>query len=131
MLSYIRRTGPVTAFCRFAAILCGIAFTWACAALGFARIAHHSCGGPAKTEIAELRVLAIVEALNMYQIDHDSCPATRDDLIVGGYLPASFLVDAWGRSVAYWCTDEDNGATSAGPDGLFGTADDIVSPGPE
>jgi hypothetical protein len=119
----------VAAFCRFAAILCGIAFTWTCAAFGIMTVTAHTSGD--RVRPAELRVFAIVEALNMYQIVNDSCPTTRDDLIAGGYLSASSLVDPWGRSIAYWCTDEDNGATSAGPDGLFGTSDDVKSPGPE
>lgn len=130
MLSYIRRTGPLTVLCRFGAILCGIAFTWTCAAYGIMRVTAHTCGD--RVRPAERKVFAIVEALNRYQMDNnESCPATRDDLIAGGYLSASVLLDPWGRSIAYWCTDEDAGAMSAGPDGLFGTADDVNSPGPE
>jgi hypothetical protein len=129
MLSYIRRTGPLTVFCRFAAILCGIAFTWTCAAYGIMKVTAHTCGD--KVRPAERQVAAIVEAMNQYELDHDTCPATRDAMVYGGYVSLSSLVDPWGRSIAYWCTDDDNGATSAGPDGLFGTVDDVRSPGPE
>jgi hypothetical protein len=129
MLSSIRRTGPVAAFCRFATILCGIALTWTCAAFGLVFFNMHSCHGfgGGKMQPARQRVRTVEFALETYWIDHDRCPATKDDLVANGYLSAHDLVDPWGRSIAYWCTDEDKRVISAGPDGAFGTFDDITS----
>jgi Type II secretion system (T2SS), protein G len=154
MLSLIRQAGPLASLCRIGVLLCGVAFTWTCAALGMLRVVAQTgndrvaaktdgdriqpAADPAtatrggdRVRLAEDRVEAIVEEVNSYQMDHHHCPATKDALIAGGYLSASFLVDPWGRSITYSCTDDDTVATSAGPDGLFGTDDDVRSLGPE
>jgi hypothetical protein len=132
MLEYIRRT-PAAAFGRFAAILCGIALTWTCAAVGLvfynAYNGSHGCRlGGGKIWPAIHRVRTVESALERYWLDHDRCPATKDDLVANGYLSARDLVDPWGRSIAYWCSEDDSSVTSAGPDGAFGTEDDIKYP---
>jgi hypothetical protein len=125
MLGYVRRTGPVTALCRFAAILCGIALTWASAAVGlvFYDMPHGDRIGGGK-----IRVRTVASALDRYWLEHDRCPATKDDLVANGYLSARDLVDPWGRRIVYWCSEDDSSVTSAGPDGEFGTEDDIRYP---
>jgi hypothetical protein len=148
----IRQTGPLASLCRIGVLLCGVAFTWLCAAFGMLRFTGHATARPFtttddvvrpaedrattpsgadKVRLAEDRVIAIAEEVITYEVDHHRCPPNRDALIAGGYLSASFLVDPWGRSVTYWCTDEVTVVTSAGPDGLLGTDDDVRSPGPE
>jgi hypothetical protein len=129
MLSYIR-SDPAAAFGRFAAILCGIALTWASAAIGLMIVTSHPhyCYGGGKIHPATLRVRRIESAVDLYQIEHDRCPPTRDALVANGYLSASELLDPWGRSIAYWCAEDETIVTSAGPDGAFGTEDDIKYP---
>jgi len=127
MLEYIRRT-PAAAFGRFAALLCGIALTWACAAFGLMIVGTSHCHGYGGGKVTPTihRVRAIESALDRYWLDHDRCPLTTD-LIADGYLSERDLVDPWGRSIAYVCSEDDSSATSAGPDGVFGTEDDIKS----
>src|SRR5262245_40137448 len=129
MVSYIRQIGPAGAFGRFAAILCGIALTWASAAVGLMIVSinfNHCHGyGGGKLLPAKQRVRKIENAIFMYQIEHDRCPPTRDALVANGNLVANDLLDPWGRSIAYWCTEDDAEVTSAGADGEFGTFDDI------
>jgi hypothetical protein len=130
-LEYIRRT-PAAAFGRFAALLCGIALTWTCAAAGLMIYSFSTagCHGPAKVRPAKLQVRNIAFAIAMYQIGHNRCPATKYDLIAERDVSERDLVDPWGRSIAYWCTEEDSSVTSAGRDGIFGTFDDITYPEP-
>ena len=66
MLTYIRRS-PAAAFGRFAAILCGIALTWASAAVGLMIVSStqwHGCGtyGAAKHGVRSIEF-----AIDMYQ----------------------------------------------------------------
>jgi len=128
LLEYIRRT-PAAAFGRFAALLCGIALTWTSAAIGLVVYNMSSwsqvCGGKRATE--RVRVHTVESALEKYWLDHDRCPATKSDLVAKGYLSARDLVDPWGHGIAFWCSEDDSNVTSAGPDGEFGTADDIKS----
>ena len=130
MLARIRRTGPLTALGRFAVILCGVALTWTCAAVGlvFYNMSHGCRLGGGKIQPTKHEVRSIEFALERYWLDHDRCPATKDDLLANGYLSAKELVDPWGRSIAYWCSEDDSSVTSAGPDGVFGTFDDIKYP---
>lgn len=128
MLAYIRRT-PAAAFGRFAAILCGIALTWASAAVGLMIVSSHTCGpGAERFRSATHRIRNIEFAIDMYQIEHNRCPPTRDALIADGDVSARDLLDPWGRSIAYWCDEDETIVTSAGPDGLFGTLDDVTYP---
>jgi len=131
MLEYIRRA-PAAAFGHFAAILCGIALTWASAAFGlmiikFSMTGCHGYGG-GKIRPAHHKVHNVGLAIEMYRIAQDRCPATKYDLIADGDVSEHDLVDPWHRSIDYWCTEDDSGAVSAGPDGEFGTADDIRCP---
>jgi hypothetical protein len=114
---------------KLGAILCGIALTWAAAAVGLFFLTSRGCVGfvESKDHIAFRRVADIERALADYSLEHHRCPTKRDDLIDGGYIDAPSLVDPWGTSIASWCSHDAADVISAGPDRTFGTADDITS----
>jgi hypothetical protein len=113
---------------KLCAILCGIALTWTAAAVGLFFLTGRGCSFvESKVHIAFWRVAGAERALADYSLEHQRCPTTRDDLIGGGYIDAPSLVDPWGTSIAYWCSDDAANVISAGPDRTFGTADDITS----
>lgn len=57
------------------------------------------------------------------------CPASSADLITAGLLGRDRL-DPWGRGYAIACDDAGSiTVTSAGPDGVEGTADDVIKRG--
>ena len=122
-----RHPDPAKAFLRSALLFCGVALTWTCAAFGLlvSEFAFGSHGCPSRVKIASLRVREIDTAIAQYQIDQHRCPRTFDDLVAGQYVNALGLVDPWKRSIQFTCTDEDTRVFSAGPDGIFGTTDDI------
>ena len=124
-----RHPDPAKAFLRSALLLCGVALTWTCAAFGLlvSQFAFGSHGCPSRVRIASLRVREIDSAIAQYQIDQRRCPRELDDLVAGKYVNAHGLVDPWKRTFQFKCTDDDDDTrvVSAGPDGIFGTADDI------
>jgi hypothetical protein len=72
----------------------------------------------------------VQEAVVHYRVDHsDACPSSVQAL-VGRYLTRSPR-DTWGQALAFRCpgphTPDGADMTSAGPDGRFGTADDLRS----
>jgi len=112
-------------------ILCGMAVTWMCAAFGllasdmvFGPIRCHSAFKPALQQVRTIEY-----AVARYQIDHDPCTATKDDLIGNGYVDRKTFEDPWGTTITFAChygPDGDVRVQSAGPDRVFGTADDII-----
>ena len=120
-----RRADPAKVFLHAALLLCGVALTWLCAAIGlFWLTAPH--GGPSRQRVAQWRVTELRDAVVIYQIERGRCPATRDDLIANRYINPRGLVDPWGTGIAFWCAADDAAATSAGPDRTFATWDDIT-----
>ena len=122
-----RQPDPANAFRRSAFLLCGVALTWTCAAFGLL-VAQFELGGhgcPSRVKIASLRVREIDTAIAQYQIDRRRYPK-RPDLLAGKYVSARGLVDPWERDIQFTCADDgDARVVSAGPDGIFGTSDDI------
>ncbi|HEY7376193.1 MAG TPA: type II secretion system protein GspG [Polyangia bacterium] len=111
---------------KLAAILCGVALTWTCAAfgiVGFSELHGHGCGGGAKE--ARQRVLRLERALNDYVLAYGRCPPNGASLIDSGQIDAQNMIDPWGRDIEYSCSDDAVKVTSAGLDGAFGTPDDI------
>ena len=110
-------------------LFCGVALTWTCAAFGLlvTQFVFGSHGCPSRVTIASLRVRDIDTAIAQYQIDQHRCPIDSDDLVAGKYVNPRGLVDPWNRAIQFTCTDEDTRVVSAGPDKIFGTADDVVN----
>ncbi|MGI6599993.1 MAG: type II secretion system protein GspG [Kiritimatiellia bacterium] len=79
---------------------------------------------------------AVATALDMFKTDHDRFPATLDELLpatnglgggaLSGYIRPEGLIDSWGQRFNYSVHDNEYELRSAGPDGTFQTADDIV-----
>jgi hypothetical protein len=122
-----RAPDPAKVFLRSALLFCGVALTWTCAAFGMlvSQLAFGSHGCPSTARIASLRVREIDNAIAQYQVDQQRCPKTSDDLIAGKYVSPRGMVDPWQRTIHFKCSDEDTRVESAGPDGIFGTADDV------
>ena len=117
---------------KFCTILCGIAATWACIAVGlfmFRALTRPMCTfSPARR--ARLQVRDVEQALVQYAIENNRCPWDKNELISGRYVRSAHLVDPWGTAVAYSCSPDDElnvSVTSAGPDRIFGTADDVTA----
>jgi hypothetical protein len=81
----------------------------------------------AQLRVSSRRVQDMERALAKYSRDRHRCPATRDDLVAGGYLEPRKINDAWTTSLAYWCSENGVHVLSAGPDKRFNTGDDITS----
>lgn len=126
MLGPLKPYGIEMALVRFVAIAGGIALTWTCAAFGLGM--KSTFASRHNDEVARWRVRAVDHALTLFSIDKLRCPGTRGDLIKAGSVKPADLVDPWGTSIAYWCSDEAARAISAGADRLFGTDDDVTSP---
>jgi hypothetical protein len=122
-----RRPDPAKVFLRAALLFCGVALTWTCAAFGLlvSQLAFGSHGCPSRVKMASLRVREIDMAIAQYQIDQRRCPRTSADLVAGKYVKPQVFVDPWNRGIQFTCTEEQARVASAGPDGTFGTADDI------
>jgi hypothetical protein len=78
-------------------------------------------------KISQARVAEIKEALLAHLAVEKKCPAALDDLIRDRAVDRHSLNDAWGTPIAYRCSDRGTQVRSAGPNKVFGTADDITS----
>jgi hypothetical protein len=113
---------------RLCAVLCGIALTWTCAAFGLFVLTADRCTlRTPKSQVARARVREIEDAVSHYRLARGQCPPTSDDLFKHTDVNPSSLLDPWGTSIPYWCSDDGAEAISAGPDRIFGTADDITA----
>ena len=113
---------------KLCAVLCGIALTWASAAFGLFLLTADRCTLRAsQVQIARWRVREIEDAVSHYWVERGQCPPTSDDLFRHTDVGPSSLIDPWGTSIPYWCSDDGAEALSAGPDRIFGTADDITA----
>ncbi|MFW6067507.1 MAG: type II secretion system protein [Myxococcota bacterium] len=75
-----------------------------------------------KTDAQSIRSAAI---LFLGENPGAECPS-MDDLVQGGYIDASKrTTDAWDNDFQVECEGNDPMVVSAGPDGQFGTEDDI------
>jgi hypothetical protein len=116
-------------FGRFCAILLGVAITWTCAIYGLLVTGYtNSCSlkirglGQARDHVREVE-----HATAMYLIENAHCPRTIADLVDDAYLAQPASVDSWDTTISISCSADDWSARSAGPDRVFGTADDITS----
>jgi hypothetical protein len=77
-----------------------------------------------KLKVARLAVTELQGAVDSYRFEHDGkCPASVAELSVAGRLKAS--ADPWGHG--YQLSGGPCRISSNGPDGVPGTADDIVA----
>ena len=128
-MTFRRSPDPARVFGRAGLLFCGVALTWTCAAFGLfvGDMGNCTLSVPAFRE-ARVRVSEVRQALMTYQIERSRCPTTSDDLIAGGYIDARRFVDPWRKWIAFSCSEEDTTVRSAGPDGVFGTPDDVRDP---
>ena len=133
MFSGLRGTRAEVVLSHSCALLCGLAFTGICAVVGLYALTSHVCFDAfafdchVERRTAERRVSAIAQAVILYQVEHNAVPKTKDDLIDSGYVARSHLTDPWGTPILVTRSDEDVRVTSAGPDRVPGTADDITN----
>ena len=69
-------SGPLGKITTAVCILCGVAFTWACATLGMVKLTSHACRGN-PTSVARQRVPEVRSVVTEYPIETRACPATR------------------------------------------------------
>jgi hypothetical protein len=123
------RLDPQKVFVRAGLLLCGVALTWTCAAFGLLAanmlVAGEGCHSHSQFKPALRQVRTIKYAVARYQIDHDRCPATRDELIANGYVDRKRFDDPWGKPITFTCDTDNVRVTSSGPDRVSGTADDV------
>lgn len=111
---------------KFCLVLCGIALTWFCAATGLFFLSGFRCTlRTPRLAVARARVLEIEHAATQYSIEFDRCPRGDDDLIAAHLISPVSLTDPWKTVIAFSCSDQDVKVESAGPDGIFGTWDDV------
>ena len=96
-----------------------------------AAVSLSGSGTRAKIKATEASMSTIRNALRTYQLDNNIYPASLQALTVGNtaYLANDFkLADGWGQAFIYGAPGSNGQAFdlfSKGPDGSFGTADDI------
>lgn len=80
----------------------------------------------ARIRTTEQAIEAVRSAVQLYQNDHpDGCP-TIEQLTQGRFLDANrSSTDAWNRAFRISCDNNEVSVSSAGPDGQFGTDDDL------
>ena len=72
---------------------------------------------------------AVKAAVLLFMTDNNGCPSTPTELQEEGYLDRSKrATDAWDNDFQVECEGDDIYVISAGPDGQFGTEDDIDGP---
>ena len=89
-----------------------------------ARVAH---GNDSSAE-ARAQVRRIARAVTHYQAENVGCPDSLEVVYREHYVDGRRL-DPWGRELLFHCgaSARSMEVRSAGPDGLFGTADDVRS----
>jgi hypothetical protein len=119
------------AFLVGAALLGGAAMTSGAAWFGWQLGGRLLSPGCRLRPTPKLRVKAVRDAVTQYMIETPSCPHGIKDLVAGKYLDESLAIDPWGSALILRCpgNNDSDGAdvSSAGPDKMFGTADDINS----
>jgi len=113
----------------FYAVLCGIALTWAAAAVGLAVLAPHWGCHLRIPHVKTARYLTAeaASAVQVFRVVESRCP-TRDALVSRNYVDAKELTDPWGTSLTLSCAPDGKVLVrSAGPDRQFHTWDDITS----
>ncbi|MFK7999063.1 MAG: hypothetical protein AB8H86_05675 [Polyangiales bacterium] len=90
-------------------------------------LTHFTCYGPSHISSTTMDAATIRQAMVLFRAEKPEagCPSmTR--LLAGGYLDGAMRTeDAWGNDFRLSCEGREVYAVSAGPDGEFGTDDDI------
>jgi hypothetical protein len=90
---------------------------------------HHGCYS--RLRLSTLRVRAARDASIQFMIEHGACPSSVGQLANERFVDGDKLRDAWGVPLLLECpvarADAGSVVRSAGPDGQFGTADDITA----
>lgn len=80
----------------------------------------------AKVKQARTDASSLSAAALRFRLDHARCPTSTDELVEAGYLQRhGRRTDPWDADFAYECEADDVIAVSAGPDGTFGSEDDV------
>jgi Type II secretion system (T2SS), protein G len=110
-------------------VVAGVALTGAAVLLGLRMTTCRYPGGGVST--TKQRVKAARDAVTQFMIETPRCPRDIETLVAGHFLNPESAKDTWGTPLAMKCPglNDADGAdvSSAGPDRLFGTADDICS----
>jgi hypothetical protein len=110
------------------ALLGGAAATWGSGYLGLRALAS-SCKGHNTIRRTKDRVKVIRAGAEDYVIDNLPCP-TLDELVDRKYVPRGVRLDPWGTRFFLECNPDgihSVSVSSAGPDRVFGTPDDVTS----
>lgn len=89
--------------------------------------------GQAKQNAASSSIGSIGLAINMYEVDNGKYPDSLQNLVTKGsednwngpYLEKGVPKDPWGHDFQYSKNGNQYTLSSAGPDGSFGTEDDV------
>ncbi len=82
-----------------------------------------------QVNVAHLVALALHISATVWLVSHDACP-TVGELLVGYHVVSpNDDRDAWDTPFMITCSDGGAEVRSAGPDGHFGTSDDVVAAG--
>ncbi len=96
--------------------LAGVVLLWAMCQPQFELHPHKSTITDATT---------IRSAVQLYRLDNDDCPVVADLIRADVIDPTSRIVDSWENPFRIECEGNDIFVVSAGPDGAFGTLDDL------
>lgn len=91
--------------------------------------AAQRCSVASSVRETQQAVVQVQAAAIAWQIDHgdQQCPNMKQ-IIGGKYLPSQTrMADAWGQALRITCHQLTIGVKSAGPDGIWGTADDVIA----
>ena len=82
----------------------------------------------AKDKTAITQVTQLTTTAEMYEVEKGKCPKDLAELKAGGYIK-KLMKDPWGKPYEVKCPGEHGrvDVRSAGPDGEFGTDDDVNS----
>jgi hypothetical protein len=115
------------------AVVLGLAATGGAAGVGLvalAAVTHQSCPHPLyRTERDKLKAVAV--ASEEFALDHGRCPSGTGEMVAEHLLAPHAAHGAYGEgrfALACWRVADDTfvQVRSAGPDGTFDTADDLV-----
>jgi hypothetical protein len=107
-----------------------VAAAWFCFQYGLPCFTR-GCQGGGLHVTAWIRASVARRAIERFVSERGKCPSSEDELVGGVYMHAYSTIDPWGTPLLYHCDlrdgDHSSWATSAGPDRVFWTADDITS----
>lgn len=85
--------------------------------------------GHSHNKTAEGNAREIRNAVQRFRaVNGEACPTIDELVVVREIDSASKTDDPWGRDYRIVCTDDEVTVISAGKDGAFGNADDVIVP---